>query len=481
MSQAEFQAVTQVVLGCEFLTRPICFLVLWHVFFRPDWDRKDRAAAGTLLLFHLVWWFTEPTLPLRVLLALLIFGYCYFRYGRYCERAAFLILLYQYIWVLSLLLSTCVLECLDSALVRQVEDPERFYPGLEKVIYDIFARNRILSGAAFVLFLVFLTVLAVRIVRQPFQPGWYDVVFLSLFNVVGYLFIRMTIEITSVRIDREVFSLFTQRRDWLWKAPALGMLLYAGELSAIYVWQKLKVLQEERQQHFIKEQQVEAIQKRLGEAEAFCEQLGKVRHEMRNHMANMKSLAEEQKYGEMEDYMARFGETLNQLGSRCQTGHAVTDVIINDRYQRAKKAGISFETSFYWKETDRIPVFDMGILLSNLLDNALEAGEKLKAGEGYIRLSLKRKEPFLLLEVENRFDGRVRYARDGRHLLSLKENSSGNGAEHGLGLRNVQETAERYLGGVDIRIEDQVFRVTVLLQQGILPEGPVYDMMEKKE
>lgn len=52
-------------------------------------------------------------------------------------------------------------------------------------------------------------------------------------------------------------------------------------------------------------------------------------------------------------------------------------------------------------------MFDMGILLSNLLDNALEAGEKLKAGEGYIRLSLKRKESFLLLEVENRFDGRA--------------------------------------------------------------------------
>ena len=55
-----------------------------------------------------------------------------------------------------------------------------------------------------------------------------------------------------------------------------------------------------------------------------------------------------------------------------------------------KKAGIRFDADFRYG--GEIPVFDMGIILNNLLDNAIEACEKLEPGKGFIRLSLKRKE-----------------------------------------------------------------------------------------
>ncbi len=37
--------------------------------------------------------------------------------------------------------------------------------------------------------------------------------------------------------------------------------------------------------------------------------------------------------------------------------------------------------------------------------------------------------------------------------------------EHGVGLKNVKDVAERYLGYMDIRAEKDTFRVTVMLQQ----------------
>ncbi len=37
--------------------------------------------------------------------------------------------------------------------------------------------------------------------------------------------------------------------------------------------------------------------------------------------------------------------------------------------------------------------------------------------------------------------------------------------EHGIGLRNVKDVAERYLGSMDIKTEMDVFKVTVMLQQ----------------
>ena len=38
--------------------------------------------------------------------------------------------------------------------------------------------------------------------------------------------------------------------------------------------------------------------------------------------------------------------------------------------------------------------------------------------------------------------------------------------EHGIGLENVRDVAERYLGGVNIKVKGDVFHVTVMLQQG---------------
>ena len=111
-------------------------------------------------------------------------------------------------------------------------------------------------------------------------------------------------------------------------------------------------------------------------------------------------------------------------------------------------------------------MFDVGIILSNLLDNALEACERLEGRERYVRLSLLRKEQFLLILVENSFDGQVvREKGSGRLKSSRPAVSAGGTGEHGIGLENVRRIAERYLGGMEIRTEEKVFLVTVMLQQ----------------
>lgn len=37
--------------------------------------------------------------------------------------------------------------------------------------------------------------------------------------------------------------------------------------------------------------------------------------------------------------------------------------------------------------------------------------------------------------------------------------------EHGIGLKNVKNVADHYLGDMDIKIKNAVFKVTVMLQQ----------------
>ena len=164
------------------------------------------------------------------------------------------------------------------------------------------------------------------------------------------------------------------------------VLIYVGEISAIYIYQNYKKLQKERQKHFVEEQLVKAMKQRLEEAENFYGSIRRVRHEMKNHMTNIKGLVASEKYDEVENYIEKLDETIQTMDYKFNTGNAVTDVIINDKYQKAENAGISFQVKFNLGETDTISAFDIGIILNNLLDNAIEACEKLEQEQRYICL-----------------------------------------------------------------------------------------------
>lgn len=94
-----------------------------------------------------------------------------------------------------------------------------------------------------------------------------DTVFLSVLNIVGIMLARMVIDISTVQIDKEVFYLFSQKKEMVWKVPMIAVFICIGEISAIYIYVKYKELQKEREKHFVEEQQIETIKKSLEEAE----------------------------------------------------------------------------------------------------------------------------------------------------------------------------------------------------------------------
>ena len=312
---------------------------------------------------------------------------------------------------------------------------------------------------------VAMTVIFHRLIKGEAVMALQDVILLSILNFVGSMIAGVVNGLMIVRIDTDAFVLFDEQPDLLWKVPMIAVLIFAGEAALIYFWQRYRILLAERQKHFVEEQQVKAMKKRLEEAENFYGSIRKVRHEMKNHMANIKGLAGAGEYGEIEDYIRRMDETMQELEYKYVTGNAVTDVIINDKCRRAEKAGIRFDADFRYG--GEIPVFDMGIILNNLLDNAIEACEKLETGKGFIRLSLKRKKQFLILYVENSFDGAVPVSKGSPLPPTTKQSIlPGIITEHGIGLENVRDIAERYFGGVNIKVKGDVFHVTVMLQQG---------------
>ena len=468
MSQPAFEMINGILDIWKIAIQAVMFLVLWAAAFREKKSKRDGIAAVLFILANIGIGFLPCTAWVRYgVSAFAIMGYAGIRYKKQIGKAVFVMLAFYNLHCLGYLVASSIYRKIVDEMLKSLDMMQDSY--LQEM-YRCMAIGMFCLVFSYSALLVAMTIILCRSIKGADIMAWQDVFLLSVLNFVGSMIAGVVNGLLAVKIDTGFFVLFDEKPDLLWKIPMIAVLIFVGETALIYFWQKYRVLLAERQKHFVEEQQVKAMKKRLEEAENFYGSIRKVRHEMKNHMANIKGLAGAGEYGEIEDYVRRMDETMQELEYKYVTGNAVTDVIINDKCRRAEKAGIRFDADFRYG--GEIPVFDMGIILNNLLDNAIEACEKLETGKGFVRLSLKRKKQFLILYVENSFDGAVPVSKGSPLPPTTKQSIlPGIITEHGIGLENVRDIAERYFGGVNIKVKGDVFHVTVMLQQGEVGEG----------
>ena len=468
MSQPVFETINSILDIWKIAVQAIMFLVLWAAAFRGKKGKIGGIAAVLFILANIGIGFLPCTAWIRYgVSALAIMGYGGIRYKKQIGKAVFVILAFYNLHCLSFLIANSIYMKITGVMMKSIDFSLNSYQQ-EMYCYMVVGMSCLVF--AYSVLFVAMALILYRLMKDVTIMAWQDVILLSILNFVGSMIAGVVKGLLIVKIDTDAFVLFDEKPDLLWKVPMIALCIFAGEAALIYFWQKYRILLGERQKHFVEEQQVKAMKKRLEEAENFYGSIRKVRHEMKNHMANIKGLTEVGEYGEIEEYVRRMDETMQELEYKYVTGNAVTDVIINDKCRRAEKAGIRFDADFRYG--GEIPVFDMGIILNNLLDNAIEACEKLETGKGFIRLSLKRKKQFMILYVENSFDGAVPVSKGSPLPPTTKQSIlPGIITEHGIGLENVRDIAERYFGGVNIKVKGDVFHVTVMLQQGEVGEG----------
>ena len=111
-----------------------------------------------------------------------------------------------------------------------------------------------------------------------------------------------------------------------------------------------------------------------------------------------------------------------------------------------------------------IQSYDIGVILGNALDNAIEACRKLKEKEpeakAFIRLSSIQKDRLLIFKIENSFDGKLKRKRQ----TGLPETDKADKKIHGIGLANIKNTAEKYQGTMGYKTDGRVFILSVMVK-----------------
>lgn len=142
-----------------------------------------------------------------------------------------------------------------------------------------------------------------------------------------------------------------------------------------------------------------------------------------------------------------------------QSGLEVLDVILNEKIIRCMSKGISFTCMGDGKILSFMQTMDLYSLFGNMIENAIEATEKLSDKEKRtISLVIEKKGEFVYVNAVNYTNQRYSF-EDGLPQTTKK----GELGYHGYGLKSIRAIAEKYHGGIAIKTEDDVFILNVYM------------------
>lgn len=338
------------------------------------------------------------------------------------------------------------------------------------VIYVMFSASAILYA---LILGIYLLLINKKYVRKEYPLQVQENVFLVLPSIAAVC-ISITLKIMIITVENGTTTLiFDTVPETLFWVPAICVLLLGAVIANVMLFQNVVQYHEENRKRTMLENQIQQMQKEVQEIQDIYADMRGLRHDLRGHINNITQYVKKQNNADAEElngYIRNMEETVSRLDFGYQTGNPITDIIIHQKKQEADRAGVKFSVDFSYPKELQIDVYDIGVVLNNALENAIEAATLLERDK-YVSLHSYVKGNLFFIEIENSFAREIVMNKES----GLPESSKSNKKFHGMGLANIQRCARKYKGDIDIVIgiskqEQQIFNFTVMLNGK--PVGP---------
>lgn len=181
-------------------------------------------------------------------------------------------------------------------------------------------------------------------------------------------------------------------------------------------------------------------------------------HDMHHHIAALQQLIGGGRCGEAAEYLDALQGPAVALGEDIYTGDEAVDGLIASMRADAQARQVSMEVRAEFPRGVNIAGADLCAILGNLLDNALDAADKVPSPQDrFVRLTIRKIHQMVVIKVENSY-AQPPVERDGE----WKSTKTADGL-HGWGLKSARMAAEKYDGALQTAAEDGVFRAVATL------------------
>lgn len=203
------------------------------------------------------------------------------------------------------------------------------------------------------------------------------------------------------------------------------------------------------------EKMVEVYANQLDVMQESQEYIKKLRHDMKHHLIELSSMAQQDKNEDMVRYLKQMEKFMLNPAEKVSIGNKEIDGVLNYMLRQADELLDTVDLDIQIPKQLYSKNFNICVILGNLVDNAVR--EASKSDEKYLSVSVHTQKDILLILIENSYTGKI--TKRGNKLQSNQLNST----IHGIGLESVRQVVDSCGGDVKIEYTDKRFQVRVLL------------------
>ncbi|GAA6479459.1 sensor histidine kinase [Enterocloster aldenensis] len=185
------------------------------------------------------------------------------------------------------------------------------------------------------------------------------------------------------------------------------------------------------------------------------EEIRQMRHDLRHHLNVIKELAAQGQYEELDHYIMGWEDSSEQAIRPTLCENQAVNAVLNYYQQVAVQKGIPLQLKVALPSKLKPESWNLGILFGNLLENAIEASEKVPEDMRMVKVYSKISNGNLLLTVRNHWAGELPLS--GETVYSTKHEGAG------IGLSSVRSLVKKNGGQFFLKPDKHEFEVSVVL------------------
>lgn len=234
-----------------------------------------------------------------------------------------------------------------------------------------------------------------------------------------------------------------------------ALLLLMANLSIVFVLEKIDKDNIVKTENQLLKLKIQNTKSHLEEIEAMYKLQRRFSHEFKNHLLAINGFSSNKDLDGLNEYLSKLNGVSESHGTIIETGNAVLNIILNNKYYQARDKGVVMEFCLVKKIDVPISIEEFVVLVSNILENAINASAKSEQKRVLVNLSGKGEQT--ILSVKNTC----------KETVKIKDNKiifENNDLLHGYGLQNIYAIFKKHQCDYFMDYSDGWFKFAVIFK-----------------
>lgn len=322
----------------------------------------------------------------------------------------------------------------------------------------------------------------IDIITIALTTNWYRILLSIFAKLILFILIKLVAKTKQespgdvpVKFWQMILGVFAISLVSILAVIEIGIILQGNELAGLFlviisvgililcisVYQTFQYICnyfEKEKRYEIIEYQNDMLIKATLEKDESHKEIRKIWHDFNNHISCIDMLLQMNNIKRARDYIYDMKINSEKVNFEIKTGNEIADAVINQKYMIAKKNDIEFNVTGALRETMGINAVDLCALMSNGLDNAIEANLKIKDKKlRKINVHIKPYKDYLLIEIINSVEDKIENIEN---LDTTKKDKH----KHGFGMLSMKKVVEKYEGYLQYNYENKYFNLSIMLK-----------------